>query len=181
MNKLPLDAQIEAILFFKGEPITKKKLSELLGTSLEDIESGVNSLGEALRDRGLVLLRETESIALGTSALASDIIEKVTKEELLRELGKAGLETLSIILYRKEVAKREIDHIRGVNSSFVIRNLLVRGLVERVEKDGLRGFSYKPTIQLLSFMGLSCIEDLPEYAQVEQEFSEFTKKPEITE
>ncbi len=181
MNKLPLESQIEAVLFFKGEPILKKKLAEILEKTSEEITEALSSLRINLDNRGITLIEEGDHLALGTTALASEIIEKVTKEELMRDLGKAGLETLSIILYRKEISKREIDYIRGVNSSFIIRNLLIRGLVERVEKDGARGFSYKPTVELLAYLGISRLEELPEYAKVMEELALLNKKDDSTD
>jgi chromosome segregation and condensation protein ScpB len=69
---------------------------------------------------------------LGTVPEASELIEKIIKDELTRELGKSSLETLTIILYKSPIAKPEIDYIRGVNSNYILRNLLVRGLVEKI-------------------------------------------------
>ena len=111
---------------------------------------------------------------LGTSKELSSLIEKLTRDELNRDLGKAGLETLSIILYQGPITRAEIDYIRGVNSQFVVRNLLVRGLIERVDnpKDA-RSFLYKTTLDLLSLLGVSKIEDLPEYANIRAEIEAF--------
>ena len=97
----------------------------------------------------------------------SALIEKLTKEELMKDLGKAGLETLSIILYKGPVKRSEIDYIRGVNSSFTLRALSVRGLVEKtVDTKDNRRYIYKPSFELLSFMGVKSIEELPDYAEV---------------
>ena len=60
---------------------------------------------------------------LGTSAEASTLIEKLTKEELNRDLGKASLETLSIIMYQGPIKRSQIDYIRGVNSTFILQKL----------------------------------------------------------
>jgi len=177
MNQLPLDAQIEALLFFKGEPVTIKNMAELLEVSTQEIEIALNSLEQNLMNRGLTLVHEEQMVMLGTSASASSLIEKIVKEEIVKDLGKAGLETLAIILYKQKVSKREIDYIRGVNSSFIIRNLLIRGLVVRTEsQEGERGYAYKPTTDLLAFMGLNRIEDLPEYSAIVSEIDAFTKK-----
>jgi segregation and condensation protein B len=177
MNNLPLDAQIEALLFFKGEVVSYKTMAELLEVSIEEIETALASLEQNLLNRGLTLVHEDKSVMLGTAALASPLIEKIVKEEIMKDLGKAGLETLAIILYKQKVSKREIDYIRGVNSSFIIRNLLVRGLVERTDlQQGDRGYAYKPTTDLLAFMGLNRIEDLPEYSEMVGEIDAFTKK-----
>ncbi len=171
---MELDAYIESILFFKGESVSIKKLSEILGKTPDEIRTGLTILEEKLKDRGIRLLSIGDEVALGTAARADELIEKLTKEELSRDIGRAGLETLSIVIYRGPVSRREIDYIRGVNSAFILRNLLVRGLVEKVssEKDQ-RSFLYKPTLDLLSHLGLEKLEDLPEYQRVRTEIQQF--------
>ncbi len=111
---------------------------------------------------------------LGTAAEASSLIEALQKEEISRDLGKAGSETLAIVLYKGPISRREIDFVRGVNSAFIVRNLLVRGLIERVEDEGkARGFLYGPTAALLSYMGISKIDALPEFENVRKEIDKF--------
>jgi segregation and condensation protein B len=170
-----LESKLEALLFFKGEPIQKKKAQAIMECSLEDFDGALLGLEKNLSTRGLRVICNGDEIELRTSPEAGAFIEKLTKEELIRDLGKAGLETLTIILYKHPIKRSEIDYIRGVNSSFILRNLLVRGLIERItEKE--RGFSYKPTIDLLSHLGVSKIEDLPEYANVKSELEIFAAK-----
>lgn len=171
---MELDSYIEAILFFKGEAVSIKKLSEILGKSAPEIKDGLKVLEEKLKNRGVRLLTIGDEVALGTAGKADELIEKLTKEELSRDIGKAGLETLSIVIYRGPISRKEIDYIRGVNSTFILRNLLIRGLVEKVqaEKDQ-RSFLYKPTLELLSHLGIEKIEDLPEYTRVKEEIKKF--------
>jgi segregation and condensation protein B len=183
-----LESKLEAALFWKGEPWTKKKLAAALECTAEELDAALASLETALSGRGLRVVRggngSGDEVELRTASEVSPMIEKLTKEELYRDLGKAGLETLTIVLYKGPIKRSEIDYIRGVNSSFILRNLLVRGLVERVaEKEGKdaeknpagsgRGFSYRATIALLSHLGVAKIEDLPEYAQVKAELEAF--------
>jgi segregation and condensation protein B len=161
---MPLDARIESILFWKGEPVRIKKLAEILGVREEEIEMGLVELGKKLAGRGISLVRLEDEVSLGTAPEVSELIEKLTKEELIRDLGKAGLETLTIVLYKGPVKRSEIDYVRGVNSQFILRNLLVRGLVERVINPAdERMFLYKPTFDLLSHLGIKSVNDLPEY------------------
>jgi segregation and condensation protein B len=116
-------------------------------------------------------------VALGTHPDLSELMLSIRKEELSRDIGKAGLETLSIILYKGEVARSEIDYIRGVNSSFILRNLLIRGLVERfTNPSDSRSYLYKPTFQLMSFLGITKIEDLPKYEEVEEQLEVFIQQ-----
>jgi len=102
------------------------------------------------------------------------LIEQLTKDELTRDLGKAGLETLSVVLYQGPISRADIDYIRGVNSQFILRALLIRGLVERVDnpKDA-RSYLYKTTLDLLSHLGVSKLSELPEYEQVRKDIEEF--------
>ncbi|HAS80528.1 MAG: Segregation and condensation protein B [Candidatus Nomurabacteria bacterium GW2011_GWE1_32_28] len=162
-----LEQKIEAILFFKGESISRKKLSEFLEVGQIEINESIEKLKESLKDRGVVLQEKENEITLGTSPELSDIIEKLQKEELNKELSKASLETLSIVLYKNGVSRSLIDYIRGVNSSFTLRALSIRGLVEKsIDKEDSRRYIYKPTFQLLSFMGVKSVEELPDYELV---------------
>lgn len=177
---MELSSKIEAILFWKGEPIAIKKLSTIFNCSAEEIKDGLNKLESNLATRGLVLLRKDEEVELGTNKEMSELIQNLTKEELNRDLGKAGLETLSIVIYKSPISRSEIDYIRGVNSSFILRNLMVRGLVERVTnpKDQ-RAFLYKPTFELLTYLGIAKIEDMPEYAKTIEELKSFEESQAI--
>lgn len=170
---MTLEAKIEAVLFWKGEPIALSKLATLVGEDKDAVKGALATLSTSLSGRGLAVVLIDDEVELRTAPDASSLIEKLTKDELMRDLGKAGLETLSIVIYRHPIKRSEIDYIRGVNSSFILRNLLMRGLVERVsEKEG-RGFSYKPTVELLSHLGVAQIKDLPDYARVKADLEAF--------
>jgi segregation and condensation protein B len=114
---------------------------------------------------------------LGVAPELAPIIESIRKEELVKDLSKASLDTLSIILYKNGVSRSEIDYIRGVNSSFIIRNLLVRGLIEKVidEKDTRRNL-YRPSFDALSYMGVTSVENLPNFENVRNELDNVLKQ-----
>jgi len=178
-----IGSKLEAILFWKGEPVNKKKLLSILECSNEELEQAITELENNLSTRGIRIIKNDDELEIRTAPEVSGLIEKLTKEELIRDLGKAGLETLSIILYKGPIKRSEIDYIRGVNSSFIIRNLLIRGLIERSnEKEGDgRGYYYKATIDLLAHLGVSKIEDLPEYNEIKAEMDAFEKETEEEE
>ena len=180
---MKLSALVEAILFWKGEPLSFKKLSEMTKKGQVEVEKAVAELEEELSERGVVLLKKGDELMLATKGDASSIIEGLIKEELQKDLGKAGLETLSIVLYLGPISRSEIDYIRGVNSSFIIRNLLIRGLIERIENpNDKRSFIYKPTFDLLSYLGISKVENLPEYVTLKEELlARKTQKEKIDE
>ena len=77
------------------------------------------------------------------------------------------METLAIILYKGSVTRSEIDYIRGVTSTFILRNLAIRGLVEKyINEEDKRTVLYKPTIDLLSYLGVESTEKLPSFSDL---------------
>ena len=179
---MKLEQKIEAILLFKNEPVSFVKLSELVRAPVNEVREAVKNLQASREDSGIVLITNDDEVALGTHPEATGLIKEIQKEELSRELGRAGLETLAIVLYKAPVSRREIDFIRGVNSGFILRNLLVRGLIERVESEqGERSYSYQPTLEVLRYLGVGKREDLPEFGTAFKKLEQFAKEERIME
>lgn len=89
------------------------------------------------------------------------------KDDLQKDLGKSALETLAIILYQGPIKRADIDYVRGVNSQFILRNLLMRGLISRVDDPSdERTFLYKPSLELMAFLGITDIKQLPDFEEV---------------
>ena len=171
---LTLDAQIESLLFWKAEALSFSTLASLLKVSEQAIQESIPKLQENLASRGIQLLQNDKKISLETHPEMSPIIEQLTKEELNKELSKPALETLSIIIYRAPVKRSEIDYIRGVNSQFILRSLLIRGLIDKsTDPADERAFVYKPSMELLSYLGITSLENLPEYDTVRRTIEGF--------
>ena len=177
---MKLEQKIEAVLLFKNEPVTLAELSKLLNVPRENLQSTISNLQKEYSNRGIVLITNGEEVSLGTNPENSELIETLQKEELSRELGRAGLETLAIVLYKGPISRREIDHIRGVNSSFVIRTLMIRGLIDRTDPSTSSGqtaqgrsYSYKPTLKLFQHLGITRKEDLPDYNSAFKKIEDF--------
>ena len=176
---MELKNTIEAILFYQAEPLPVGRLAELLKKEESDIAAAIDQLEESLSGTGLRLLRNGNSVTLGTAPEAGTLIEEMTKEELSKDLSKASLESLAIVLYKGPVTRAEIDYIRGVNSTFILRNLLIRGLIEKVDnpKDQ-RSFLYAPTFLLLEHMGITKTEDLPDHEEAFTALAQFANAKE---
>jgi segregation and condensation protein B len=169
-----LETKIESILLFKNEPVSISDLSIWVAEKPEQVREAVTSLQHFYKNRGFVLVTDGESVSFGTNPNMSELITALSKEELSRGLSRAGFETLATILYTGPISRREIDHIRGVNSGFILRHLLVRGLIERTEGvTGERSYSYKPTLKLLEYLGVSRMEDLPEHQTMAKKIEQF--------
>lgn len=164
---MPLNALIEALLFWRAEPWSIKELARATDTTPEAVNEALEALQGSLMGRGLVLAHKGDEVQLVTAPAASTKINALAKEELTQELSKASLETLTIILYRGPISRPEIDYIRGVNSSFTLRHLMTRGLVERIANPAdSRTFLYQTTFDTLHHLGITKLEELPEYQNV---------------
>jgi segregation and condensation protein B len=162
--------KIEVILFYMAEPVDIIFLAKTLEVKKEEIEGVVSSLKESLESRGVRVLLHDKQVSLVTAPEYSGLIEKIIKEERERDLGRAGIEALSIIAYKGPVTKKEIEYIRGVNSQYALRSLLLRGLVEKksIESDP-RMIGYNITTDALRFLGLGQVSDLPEYTELKKQ------------
>lgn len=165
MNNTQLKEHIEALLFVEGSmPI--KTLAKLLESTEEEVAAAAQALGPQ-EGRGVVVVSDGKSLELRTAPSVAEKIEAMRKDELSKDIGRAGLEVLSAVLYRGPLTRSEIDFIRGVNSSQTLRGLLMRGLVRKVPnpKDE-RSFLYEPTTELLGHLGLTTTQELPEFEEV---------------
>ena len=173
MNEI--EKNIEALLFVSGEGMSISKLAEVLKKKDEEIEISLTELKSHLEDgHFLTILREGDKVSLVTAKDASKIVEEFAKEEFGGELTRSALETLAVVSYKGPIKRSEIDYIRGVNSSFMLRNLLIRGLIERVrdQKDS-RTYVYRVSRDFLKFLGITSISDLPEYGSFAKKLEEF--------
>lgn len=169
-------SKIEAILFYKGEPVSRKRLSEMLALSDDETAAAISLLTEKLRseERGVRVMENAGSVMLASAPETSALIEGIMKEELARDLGKAAVETLSVVVYLGPISRSRIDWIRGVNSTFILRNLMVRGLIERISNpDDERSFLYRPTFELLAHLGITRTDEIPDYDAVRAEIASF--------
>ena len=141
-----------------------KALSKLVEKSEKEIRESLEKLMISLENRGVCLIITETEASLATAPEMGSLIEKIAKDEMSKEIGKAGLETLAIVLYSGPISRRGVDYIRGVNSSFILRNLCIRGLIER-ESDfkDQRIFRYRSSLNLLAHLGIKKDEELPEF------------------
>jgi segregation and condensation protein B len=162
-----LAKQLEALLFALGRPLSHKELASKLSCSVPEVREALKEL--QAHEGGIVLVDDGSTVELRSAPQAAALIEKVRKEEYARDIGKAGLEALSAILYRGPLTRSEIDFIRGVNSQQTLRTLTMRGLVRKVPNPhDERSFLYEPTTELLSHLGVSKLSELPEYEEVKE-------------
>jgi segregation and condensation protein B len=171
---MELSQQIEGLLFYKGTPVRKNALCKLFNVDDATLAHALQQIVLRLQNSGIKLMQTDNDVELVTASELDTLIESVRKDEMKRDIGKAGAETLAIVLYKGPISRAEIDRIRGVNSSFILRNLLIRGLVERETEKHIGLFSITPA--LLSHLGVTNKTELPHYAKVLDQLERFEQE-----
>ena len=170
-----LAKKIEALLFVSGDGMTISKLASIFKKIDSEINSAILELKEhLLHEHHLDILQDQDKVSLVTGSAVSKLVEDFAIEEFSGDLTRSAVEALSTVAYKGPMRRSEIDYIRGVNSSFMIRNLLMRGLIERIrDPNDSRLYIYRISRDFLKFLGLTSISDLPEYGSFAQKLEEF--------
>ncbi len=160
---------IESLLFISGKPVSINKLSEILKKDKKEVIKEADELMNdynSNQEKGIHIQKSTTSYQMATSPNASYIIKDFVRAEQTGELTRPSLETLTIIAYRGPITKAELEQIRGVNCSLIIRNLLIKDLVEAKEDREKMATVYTITFEFLKYLGLDKVEDLPDYERL---------------
>ena len=166
MEPEKLKSIIESLLFLSGEPLKLSKISKVAGVSKAESENAILALQNdyALGKRGLIILKKEDEFQLATNPENAPFIDQLVKSEMQEALSRAALEVLSIVAYRGPITRSEIEAVRGVNSSYTVRSLMLRGLLERIENPSdSRGYLYKISFDFLKKMGIDSVEKLPDF------------------
>lgn len=158
-------SQIESILFVASKPLTVKKIAKVLNLEENVVQESLENLviKYNIHDSGVLIISSNGDYQMVSNFENKEASEKFVKAEISGELTRPQLETLTVISYRGPLTKPEIEQIRGVNCSLILRNLLMRGLIkEHVDSTGLLS-KFEITIEYLRHLGLVDIKELPDY------------------
>ena len=162
-----LKSIIESLLFVAGRPVSLKELTKATGANLDEIKSAVQELIFEKENSGIVILEQNNSYLMTTGPANSRAVKDFLNAELREKLTDAAIETLAIVTYKQPITRAEIESIRGVNSQYTLRLLMMRGLIERAqsEKDARMGL-YRTTHEFLQHIGLKHLKDLPDFEEL---------------
>ncbi len=173
-NKSPDEVKriVEALLFSVQEPISIRKISDIIeGAEAKEIREVIQQLREEYDTHDRVF--QIEEIANGFQLLSRpeyhEWISKIRKRSGESKLSQQALETLSIIAYKQPIIRAEIEAIRGVQSGQMIRTLVEKSLVKITGRDEVLGrpLLYGTTTKFLDHFGLKSIKDLPKVEDLE--------------
>ena len=168
-----MKAVVEGLLFLVGdEGLTIEDISNIIEKSEDETREVLNELITDYESdsRGIQIEYLGNRYKLTTKPIHKEYYQKLAITEENSELSQAALETLAIIAYNAPITRVDIDNIRGVNSTFVLRKLLLKGLIEEVGKSDAPGRPklYNVTQNFLDYFGLGSIDELPTIEQPEE-------------
>ena len=157
---------LEGLLFVTGDDgLTLKQISELLEENIDTCKEILLSLKQAYEadNRGIRISYLGDAFKLTTKKEHKDYYQKLIVNPNTNTLSQAALETLAIIAYNQPITRIEIDELRGVNNTWLLRKLVAKGLIKEVGKSTMPGRPnlYGTTSDFLDYFGLSTIKDLP--------------------
>lgn len=160
----PLTSQIHSLLFVSSKPLSLKQLAKFTNSTEADVAQAAQELSEYTKGSGVILLEAGGQYQLATASENTGAVTDFLNSDLREQLTDATAEVLAIITYRQPISKAEIESIRGVNSQYSIRALLMRGLIEKVSNpNDARSNYYQVTTEFLQQLGVSSVNDLPSF------------------
>ena len=165
MELQQLKSTIESLLFVSGEPMKLAKIAKICEVSKDDVSREIEALniGYKNNESGFCIVRKDDSVQLATNPANSETVSRLVSGELQSDLSRSALEVLAIVAYRGPITRVQIDTIRGVNCSYVLRGLMVKGLVERKETADIRGYLYEISFDFLKNLGIASVQELPDW------------------
>ena len=168
---MSIKSKIESLLFISAKPMAASQLADLLKADKKEI---IISADELLADyktgqAGVQVIKDGSKYQMVSAPENAKVIQEFIKDETTGELSRPSLEALTIIAYRGPVAKIDLDRIRGVNCALILRNLLIRGLIEGKFDKKKNETYYTATFDFIRFIGLNDIKELPDYDRLHQD------------
>lgn len=168
---------VEGLLYVQGDlGLTIEQVSDILEITNEEAKELILSLKQDYinEDRGLRINYLGNSFKLTTKEEHKEYFKKLLENPKNNTLSAQALETLAIIAYNEPITRIDVDEIRGVDSVYVVRRLLAKGLIKECGRSDKPGHPilYKTTDEFLDYFGLSSKEDLPSIEILEKENNE---------
>lgn len=151
--------------------MSAKQIAGIIGVPAKEAQAAGDEL-VAIRQKensGIQIIKNGADFQMVTSPLNSKLVREFIKDETSGELTRPSLEALTIIAYRGPISKIDLDRIRGVNCALILRNLLIRGLIEtKTEK---KEIYYNITLDFIRWLGINDVKGLPDYERLHKDDS----------
>ena len=170
MNKTEIKKIVEALLFASPEPLTQSKVNGIFSPDSPNLKKIIEQLNIQYNNEDHAF--EIRQVSGGYQLVSSDVYEPYIRRMLNRagriSLSSASMDSLSIIAYKQPISRYEIEAIRGVDSSGVLKTLLGKKLIKIKGRDNGPGrpLLYQTTNTFLEYFGINRLSDLPKLKEI---------------
>lgn len=165
MKKTELESSLEALLFYAGDIIPQRRLSEICDADAFSIHMAINHLNEIYQatNSGIEVIEVDDGYQMCTAAKHLQVIQLYRQKPVKNILTQALIETLAIVAYSQPITRTQIEDIRGVRCEHVISKLLEYGLIEEVGRLSVIGrpILFGTTNEFLRHFGFRNLEEMP--------------------
>ena len=167
-----MEAVLEGLLFLVGEDgISAEDIAKVLEIDEKEVYELIDKLSNDYNNdtRGITIKNYGGVYKLTTKSQHKDYYSKLADLPTMQTLSNSALETLAIIAYNEPITRHEIDEYRGVDSSYVIRNLVAKDFIKEVGRSDKIGrpILYGTTKEFLDYFGLDSKDKLPSIEEIE--------------
>lgn len=166
-----IKSKIESLLFISAKPMTAKQIAGLIKMKEKEVKTAGDNLVEEYKEKksGTQIIKNGSKYQMVSSPENAKLVQEFIKDETSGDLSRPSLEALTIIAYRSPISKIDLDRIRGVNCSLIVRNLLLRGLIEaKIDKQKNETY-FNVTFDFIRFLGINDVHELPEYERLHKD------------
>ena len=159
---MSLLSQIESLLLITAEPLEFKEIAKILAVDKKTIADIVSRLKQECQNqkRGFRIVSNDIKAELATAPENAEIVKRLINFEKAA-ISQAKIETLTILAYQGPLTKVELEDIRGVNCSLILKNLKINDLIDEASVDGR--LEYQVSTKFLKTLGITSVEELPDY------------------
>ena len=161
---------IEALLFASPEPLTQSKVNGIFNPDTPNLKEVVLKLNEQYvhDDHAFEINEVAGGYQLVSRQEYEHFIRKMLSKSGRISLSSAALDSLAIIAYKQPIGRYEVEAIRGVDSSGVLKTLLNRNLIKIKGRDSGPGrpLLYQTTNKFLEHFGLNRLSDMPKLKEI---------------
>lgn len=167
-----LAREVEALIFASDKPLSIQQLCEYTGSGEDSIHQALDRLNRVFQDQqhALTVVDVAEGFRIATDSEFGSVVSQLFEGKKPGKLSRAALETMAVVAYSQPCTRTAIESIRGVNCDSAIRTLLERDMIKisgRMETPG-RPLLYSTTTAFLEYFGLSNLDHLPRFDEVEE-------------
>jgi segregation and condensation protein B len=151
---------LESLFFVSTKSLDVKELAVFLKKDISEVEIALKALIAEYQDnnRGLRIIESGRKYQMASAPDNAKLVQDFFQTEISGELTPASLETLTIIAYRGPIKKTDLEKIRGINCSLILRNLLIRGLIEQKTDKNDDDNEYVVSLEFIKFLGLTSVK-----------------------